>query len=326
MGGAPLGGGMPGGGAMPGGTNPMQALGALSGGTGSNPLAGLGRGFKHGGKALRKASHGKEAKVEPLQMDRFAPGSMPTGMAPPQSGAFGSDIIGDKKGGRKHKASGGGIGHKGHLRDIHKRFGRRASNPATNSSSGYSTFAPDEYSKGHGANEEIAERYGRGSSKALERKPDNEEKKGGRAKRAHGGRSESQKKQERSIHKTYGEAAGKLPKGAKWSSTFGNPGDEFYSEYHRDPSGRRFEIAKKGDEWDVGERKKGGHVKRAHGGRSVGEDLSHWKKYAHQAPDRMQAPSPRVRSDRRAKGGRLTAGAESGVGRLEKAEHAKRKH
>lgn len=41
---------------------------------------------------------------------------------------------------------------------------------------------------------------------------------------------------------TYGAAAASLPEGAKWSSSFGYPGQGGYSEYHRTPEGKRFQI------------------------------------------------------------------------------------
>lgn len=40
---------------------------------------------------------------------------------------------------------------------------------------------------------------------------------------------------------TYAEAAAKLPQGAKWSSSFGYPGEGGYVEYHR-AEGKRFMI------------------------------------------------------------------------------------
>lgn len=42
--------------------------------------------------------------------------------------------------------------------------------------------------------------------------------------------------------KTYHEAAEALPAGAKWSSSFGNPGEGGYCEFFRTPEGKRFQI------------------------------------------------------------------------------------
>lgn len=42
---------------------------------------------------------------------------------------------------------------------------------------------------------------------------------------------------------TYQQAVATLPADAKWSSSFGYPGQGGYSEYHRTPDGQRFEIA-----------------------------------------------------------------------------------
>lgn len=47
------------------------------------------------------------------------------------------------------------------------------------------------------------------------------------------------------------EAYAKLPANAKWSSSFGNPGEGGFSEFYRTPDGKRFEIGngRFGDEW-----------------------------------------------------------------------------
>ena len=42
---------------------------------------------------------------------------------------------------------------------------------------------------------------------------------------------------------TYQQATGTLPKGAKWSSSFGYPGEGGYSEFWRTSDGKRFEIS-----------------------------------------------------------------------------------
>lgn len=42
---------------------------------------------------------------------------------------------------------------------------------------------------------------------------------------------------------TYFDAAAQLPADAKWSSTFGNPGDGGYTEYWRQPDGTRWIIS-----------------------------------------------------------------------------------
>ncbi len=42
---------------------------------------------------------------------------------------------------------------------------------------------------------------------------------------------------------TYNEALRTLPADAKWSSSFGYPGEGGYTEFHRTPDGKRFEIA-----------------------------------------------------------------------------------
>lgn len=104
MGGPPPGGPPPGGapggglgalGAM-GGQAGQQALGALAGGTGSNPLAGLSKGFKKGGRA--KVVHGDPmpniaSRTEAAAFDR--------------DGSKGYQPVGDKHGGRAKKAWGG---------------------------------------------------------------------------------------------------------------------------------------------------------------------------------------------------------------------------
>lgn len=41
---------------------------------------------------------------------------------------------------------------------------------------------------------------------------------------------------------TYAEALAKLPEDATISTTFGYPGEGGYSEFHRRPDGRRYEI------------------------------------------------------------------------------------
>ena len=41
---------------------------------------------------------------------------------------------------------------------------------------------------------------------------------------------------------TYQEAAAQLPADAKWSSSFGNPGEGGYTEYHHQPDGTRWII------------------------------------------------------------------------------------
>lgn len=52
---------------------------------------------------------------------------------------------------------------------------------------------------------------------------------------------------------TYAQAAAKLPETAKWSSSFGNPGNGGgYTEYHRDISGNRYVIAN-GDWFESGD-------------------------------------------------------------------------
>jgi predicted glycosyl hydrolase (DUF1957 family) len=42
---------------------------------------------------------------------------------------------------------------------------------------------------------------------------------------------------------TFEQAIAQLPQTAKWSSSFGYPGCDRYSEIHRDPQGNRWEIA-----------------------------------------------------------------------------------
>lgn len=41
---------------------------------------------------------------------------------------------------------------------------------------------------------------------------------------------------------TYSEAIETLPANAKWSSSFGNPGEGGYTEFHRTPDGTRYII------------------------------------------------------------------------------------
>ncbi len=41
---------------------------------------------------------------------------------------------------------------------------------------------------------------------------------------------------------TYTEALTSIPEAAEWSSSFGNPGDGGYVEYHRTQSGKRWAI------------------------------------------------------------------------------------
>jgi len=47
---------------------------------------------------------------------------------------------------------------------------------------------------------------------------------------------------------TYAQAAAKLPVDAKWSSSFGNPGEGGYHEFHRTPSGDLW-IISNGSSW-----------------------------------------------------------------------------
>lgn len=47
------------------------------------------------------------------------------------------------------------------------------------------------------------------------------------------------------------QAYAKLPADAKWSSSFGNPGNDRFSEYHRTPDGTRYEIGHVYGEWFV---------------------------------------------------------------------------
>lgn len=42
---------------------------------------------------------------------------------------------------------------------------------------------------------------------------------------------------------TYKQAADMLPVDAKWSSSFGYPGEGGYTEFHRTPDGRRYIIS-----------------------------------------------------------------------------------
>jgi hypothetical protein len=46
---------------------------------------------------------------------------------------------------------------------------------------------------------------------------------------------------------TYDQAIGTLPPDAKWSCSFGNPGEDGYSEFWRDRDGQRFEVKKTAD-------------------------------------------------------------------------------
>jgi hypothetical protein len=43
--------------------------------------------------------------------------------------------------------------------------------------------------------------------------------------------------------KFYSDAAAQLPADAKWSCSFGYPGEGGYSEYHRDTTGKRYVIS-----------------------------------------------------------------------------------
>jgi hypothetical protein len=43
---------------------------------------------------------------------------------------------------------------------------------------------------------------------------------------------------------SYNQALESLPAGARWSASFGNPGEERYSEIYRHPDGRRWKISK----------------------------------------------------------------------------------
>lgn len=51
------------------------------------------------------------------------------------------------------------------------------------------------------------------------------------------------------------EAYAQLPAAAKWSSSFGNPGEGGFTEFYRTPDGKRFEIGNSrwGDEWFIRE-------------------------------------------------------------------------
>ena len=49
---------------------------------------------------------------------------------------------------------------------------------------------------------------------------------------------------------TYAQATAQLPANAKWSCSFGNPGEGGYTEYHRDAAGNRYEISN--GRWDEG--------------------------------------------------------------------------
>ena len=52
------------------------------------------------------------------------------------------------------------------------------------------------------------------------------------------------------------EAYARLPADAKWSCSFGNPGDAGFCEFFRTPDGKRYEVSngRWGDEWKVEER------------------------------------------------------------------------
>jgi hypothetical protein len=41
---------------------------------------------------------------------------------------------------------------------------------------------------------------------------------------------------------TYAQATAKLPDGAVWTASFGNPGEGGYCEYYRDANGNRYAI------------------------------------------------------------------------------------
>ncbi len=43
-------------------------------------------------------------------------------------------------------------------------------------------------------------------------------------------------------YKSYSEAVAQLPDSAKWSCSFGYPGETGYVEYHRDQNGKRYVI------------------------------------------------------------------------------------
>jgi len=45
------------------------------------------------------------------------------------------------------------------------------------------------------------------------------------------------------VYKNYSEAANSLPADAKWSASFGCPGEGGYVEYYRDSAGVRYVIA-----------------------------------------------------------------------------------
>ena len=47
------------------------------------------------------------------------------------------------------------------------------------------------------------------------------------------------------------EARARLPADAKWSSSFGYPGEERYVEYWRDAANRRFVLKKNGQTWSA---------------------------------------------------------------------------
>lgn len=51
------------------------------------------------------------------------------------------------------------------------------------------------------------------------------------------------------VYMTHAKAVASLPEGAKWSASFGNPGERFYSEYWDAPGGRTFILSDGGDEY-----------------------------------------------------------------------------
>jgi len=50
---------------------------------------------------------------------------------------------------------------------------------------------------------------------------------------------------------TYHQAIDTLPAGSKWSCSFGNPGEDRYSEFWRDQSGARYEVSKLDNRYTV---------------------------------------------------------------------------
>jgi hypothetical protein len=50
---------------------------------------------------------------------------------------------------------------------------------------------------------------------------------------------------------TEAQAFNQLPANAKWSSSFGNPGNDRFSEYYRTPDGVRYEIGHVYGEWFI---------------------------------------------------------------------------